>query len=398
MTWKRFGPHIVAQNIENEVVIADLRTGVYHNVTGSGALMWEAIDGGLSRQQIMPVLREAYEETPEILNRALTEFVDQLVADDLIKATEATAAVTDPPTTREGTEKRPFVPPAVSRFLSTDETFAKRAKFVAWQPSAPHVVSKVVGNEILVAHARKGSSCILTGCGALIWTELDSGRSTDQITLSVLSQYDISEAAAKLEIDAFMAELASNDLIQPKDAALVNADEKPCAPSDGRKPFTKPAITIDNNREETLRQITKLNGWQVSTPQIVSETIDDEVIAVDLQAGVYHSITGAGAVIWEGLLREQPGEQILTLLLTHYDVSLDTAEQELNTLIGRLAEFNLIRPLRTKTQRTDFTPIVPPTTKQPFTPAAMVIYTDMESVLRLDPIHDFDEYGWPSTV
>lgn len=413
MVWKRCGQQIVAQKMENEAVVADLRTGVYHSISGSGALIWDAIDRGHSRQQIIGLLAEAFESTPDELDNQLTRFIDQLVADDLIKPSEAPPSAL--PRDKNFVEKRPFEVPTLSRYRSSDQAFSSKAGSLSWQVGSPFVVAKLVDNDLTILHAQKGIICRVFGCGALIWQGIENELSKEKIVESLVANFETSADIAGRELNEFVAQLANHSLIQPRDAASKAAEatntctptetQRDC-PSEARKPFAPPVMSVDYGKHEALKQITSLNGWQITEPQIVSETIDDEVIVVDLQEGVYHSITGAGMLIWEALTHAYARNQIVDLLQSRYEISSEQAENELDDFVEKLAEFNLIRPRQARPD-----PGIPdrpdPTTseiltnqavKEPFAPPVMTIYKDMESVLRLDPIHDFDEFGWPAKV
>jgi|GEM_PF-638283 hypothetical protein len=395
MVWKRRGQQIVAQKMDNEAIVVDLRTGVYHSIGGSGTLIWDAIERGHSRPQILQLLGEAFESSPEVLNHELTQFIDQLVADDLIKPSEAAAA--DLPRNGNATEKRPFKAATVVKYRSSDDAFGNKAKSFSWQLSAPYVVSELVDDDVTVMNAQNGITCKMTGCGPLIWQSIEKELSVEQIVESIVAQFDTSADVAGREVDEFISKLASHALIQPKEAGAVPAAAKSASASAAaKKPFAPPAMAVDDNRHETLKRITSLHGWQITEPQIVSESIDDEVIVVDLQEGVYHSITGAGMVIWEGLTQGYSRDQVLDALRFRYEITLEKAGQELDDFVEKLAEFNLIRPRQSKPESVEI--MAQPAEKEPFAPSVMTIYRDMESVLRLDPIHDFDEFGWPAKV
>jgi hypothetical protein len=395
MSWKRFGPQIVAQKLDDEVVVADLRTGVYHCITGAGTLMWDSIDRGYSRQQVLQMLEQAFDCTPETLHQSLTEFVDQLSADDLIKPSEGASAIAELPGAQIKTARLPFRKPLVTKCLSPDETLATQSKFDTWQP-ALNVVQETDDSVVTIVNAQRGVSCRLGGSGTVFWKAIEGGFTKDQIVRSLLSQFELNEETANRELEQFIARLAEFALIQPRDSDCQQ--ETTDSSGENRLPFTAPTIELDCDKSATLRKITRYSGWQVAAPQIVSETIDDEVIAVDLQAGVYHSISGAGTLIWEGISQECSSEEIIESLLSLYDLTREQATKELDDLIEKLAEFNLIRPRPERHAQTNKLQAVPAGSKQPYAPPVLVIYKDMESVLRLDPIHDFDEYGWPSKV
>jgi hypothetical protein len=122
--------------------------------------------------------------------------------------------------------------------------------------------------------------------------------------------------------------------------------------------------------------------------------LDNEVIVVDLLDGSYYSITGCGTAIWEYVQSGHTRDQILANLEAAFAAESPVLTQHLDQFIDALVTDKLIEPQS------------PPSSGQPksaatgeqvaFSPPALRKFTDMEDVLKMDPIHDFDELGWPN--
>jgi hypothetical protein len=125
--------------------------------------------------------------------------------------------------------------------------------------------------------------------------------------------------------------------------------------------------------------------------RVVHETIDGEVILIQLETGYYYSLDGIGAEVWTrlvagldagtmvaelsatqgadtqcavcGLLHELHAEQLIVV---------DPAD------VSVLAELSLAG---------DTDGVAKP---------ALQKYTDMEDFMLVDPVHDVDERGWPN--
>lgn len=71
---------------------------------------------------------------------------------------------------------------------------------------------------------------------------------------------------------------------------------------------------------------------------VVSSAVGDELILLDLESGVYHSLNAGGTPIWIALERGLGYEEIVAGLVQEYDVSSDRAAVDvaefLNCLIG----------------------------------------------------------------
>lgn len=134
-------------------------------------------------------------------------------------------------------------------------------------------------------------------------------------------------------------------------------------------------------------------------PKIVSETIDGEVIVLNLDRGRYYSLTLSGADAWNALQRSATPREIVEDLLSRYSADRAEVEPAVVGLMEDLHREELILPV------TEDVPAARPAPERPaehregrpaFQPPVLQAYTDMEDLLLLDPIHEVDESGWPN--
>jgi hypothetical protein len=128
-------------------------------------------------------------------------------------------------------------------------------------------------------------------------------------------------------------------------------------------------------------------------PEIVHETVDGEVIAIDLGNGSYYSLAGSGPAIWELLGRGVSEAEIGVVLAGRFDVEEAEIGAAVSALLAQLLENGLI-------VSEAGTAAGPPATagsteKEPFEPPRLECYTDMKDYFLLDPIHEVDTAGWP---
>jgi Coenzyme PQQ synthesis protein D (PqqD) len=394
MAWKRLGTQIVAQANEAEVMLADLHLGVYYTIGGSGAEMWNAIDSGCSREQIVRRLESIYEASPETLEEALTEFVDNLVDFDLIRPS---GALVEPKKTSHSTqtEKRPFVAPVVSKFKRSDPQLFEKCKDVRWQPATPQVAWKLHGRDLTIVHVQQGLSYKLAGIAKDIWLGIAAGNSR-QASIEVLSKrFAVSKEQVASDLDEFTTKLLQCYLLQPAESETTGATA--WSPSDATV-WQQPQLTASEDKIASLKWISTSHGWEVATPRMVAEVIDDEVIIVDLKDGTYHSITGPGTVIWQALAAGQLHDEVVNTLQQYFDIAADGAAAEVDSVVSKLVEHALLRPRQSTECQTPNSRLPIPSQKAPFEQSEIAVYRDMEDVLRLDPVHDFGEYGWPKKV
>jgi hypothetical protein len=131
---------------------------------------------------------------------------------------------------------------------------------------------------------------------------------------------------------------------------------------------------------------------------IVSESIQGEVIIVNLLQGVYYSITGSGPQIWECICNGYSIEKIAELLRTEFLNVPEDVTDKITNFAAKLAEDSLIQHCEGDPQPIDQPVVSEPSNgvRKQFEEPAISKFNDMEEVLILDPVHDFDESGWPN--
>jgi hypothetical protein len=129
------------------------------------------------------------------------------------------------------------------------------------------------------------------------------------------------------------------------------------------------------------------------SPEIVHETVDGEVIAIDLASGSYYSLAGSGPAVWEILGSGASEEEIGAALADQFEADGETISGAVSVLLGELRESGLIV---NDEQPGEASPAATaPSEKAPFEAPRLERYTDMKDYFLLDPIHEVDTTGWP---
>ncbi len=81
-------PDVTFEIFEDEIIVINLANGRYHNIRGSGTWLWQALAAGVGRSKATDLLlaAEAPDPDPDAA-RKISEFIDQLTAEDLLIAT-----------------------------------------------------------------------------------------------------------------------------------------------------------------------------------------------------------------------------------------------------------------------------------------------------------------------
>jgi hypothetical protein len=141
-----------------------------------------------------------------------------------------------------------------------------------------------------------------------------------------------------------------------------------------------------------------LTGVEVH-PQVLHESIEGEVIVIDLATGTYYSLRDAAAEVWE-LVSHAPGvaaEDVADVLSRRYEDAPSDIAAEVARLVSMLEAEGLLRrvevgvapPLRVLG---DAASVSEP---RPFRSPRLEKYTDMQDLVLLDPVHEVGSSGWP---
>jgi len=133
--------------------------------------------------------------------------------------------------------------------------------------------------------------------------------------------------------------------------------------------------------------------FRLQEPDVVIEAFPDETIAVHLGTGRYYSIDLAGADVLELVASGWDEEAIAARLVAHYDADPSEVAVAVTGFVDRLLDEGLIAPAPGRRPEGD--PSAPVRGSGSFAAPDLAVYSDMEDLLLLDPIHDVDETGWP---
>ena len=136
-----------------------------------------------------------------------------------------------------------------------------------------------------------------------------------------------------------------------------------------------------------------LARFRVNNPAVIGESIDGELLIVNLETGAYFSARGSGELIWSLAATGLGMGEIANTVAAAF--SGDGAEIRAATLsfIENLVSEGLIVVAPAGDLRSG---AVPPTAEPlPFALPVLEKFTDMQELLLLDPVHEVEETGWP---
>jgi hypothetical protein len=84
------------------------------------------------------------------------------------------------------------------------------------RPPKPDVVSRRLGDEIVLVHLKTNRIFSLSPTGARFWELLSDGRTRSEIEAELLREYDVSAEEVSAEIDALVWTLEAEQLLQER--------------------------------------------------------------------------------------------------------------------------------------------------------------------------------------
>lgn len=138
--------------------------------------------------------------------------------------------------------------------------------------------------------------------------------------------------------------------------------------------------------------------FRVNIPDVMHETIDGEVIAINLVSGNYYSFRGTGAQIWALVddLGAPSVEELADALAVRFESPRSEIESAVTRFVGDLAEEGLVADAQAGDgARPEPAEQLNGGPKPPFELPRVEKYTDMQDLVLLDPVHQVDDTGWP---
>ncbi|MFO0934685.1 MAG: PqqD family protein [Planctomycetota bacterium] len=132
---------------------------------------------------------------------------------------------------------------------------------------------------------------------------------------------------------------------------------------------------------------------------VAHESFDDEVILIHFPSGKYFRLDAPGRVAWAAIEGGATAEDVAATFARAFDVG---AAEALDAAQGFLAELTahglvLVDPAAEARRPAgaggpDGGPAAP---RAPFQRPRVEVFTDLEQLFLVDPIHDVDATGWP---
>jgi hypothetical protein len=134
--------------------------------------------------------------------------------------------------------------------------------------------------------------------------------------------------------------------------------------------------------------------YRLNEPDASAEIFDEEVLAINLSNGHYHSIRGTGVAMWKLLTAGYDEPQLVQAMQAAY-AAPPTLEADVRGFVQQLVDGGL---LVAHPGPASIPPAAPARSSEAatYSPPIFESHLDMQELLLIDPIHDVDvKVGWP---
>jgi hypothetical protein len=134
-------------------------------------------------------------------------------------------------------------------------------------------------------------------------------------------------------------------------------------------------------------------SYRIDPSRVSHERLGDEVIIINLEKGAYYSGSGSAADLWSLLVAGASLNHIIDILSKEYRHSLEAVRSDVERCVAALVAAELIQADGSESSAVNHA--LSASAERVWSAPKFDEYTDMWDLIKLDPIHDVDEAGWP---
>lgn len=130
------------------------------------------------------------------------------------------------------------------------------------------------------------------------------------------------------------------------------------------------------------------NSYRLNEPSCIAEAVEDDLIVINLISGRYYNMRQQTVTIWQAL-----AQGVTPATLLNANAWSSDQQKQFEQHVSFLIQEQLLVLVPDSTSQGDAPQIELDGQTNPF---HVDVFTDMEEMLRLDPIHDANaDTGWP---
>ena len=93
--------------------------------------------------------------------------------------------------------------------------------------------------------------------------------------------------------------------------------------------------------ERTVNKATSATGT-ARQDHLLVEAVGDDLLILDRHAGRIHCLNATAGIVWRGLQRALSRNEIVETLTARYDVNVDRAQADTDTILTRFGQLGLV--------------------------------------------------------
>ena len=126
---------------------------------------------------------------------------------------------------------------------------------------------------------------------------------------------------------------------------------------------------------------------------VIAETIGDETLVIDTEAGCFYSLRGVGAACWVLLERGATASDLDSAIAAR-DPGVDGVDRAVNAFLAVLEGDGVLTVAAP--DATEVAPAVDVPWPADYVEPIVDKHDDVAALLLIDPLHDVDDTGWPN--
>ena len=137
-------------------------------------------------------------------------------------------------------------------------------------------------------------------------------------------------------------------------------------------------------------------AWIIDRASVSSDLLDGEVVAIHLATGIYYSLRGTAATVWQALATPVDVAAIVAAVTAAHEIPSDaaaTVAADVQAFLLRLRAEQLI--IEETAAGSAAVATGPAPVRRPYAAPVLERFSDLQDLLLLDPIHDVGPEGWP---
>ncbi len=152
-----------------------------------------------------------------------------------------------------------------------------------------------------------------------------------------------------------------------------------------------------HKRDATAAPPVPVEGrYAVNDASVVADVLEGEVVVVHLDTGAYYILQGTASGIWQMLAAGRPVPEIVGRIAQRYPQEAASIASSVADFVAQLTGEALLVPASSADPAPPIDEGAWVAEAASFAPPVMFRYTDMQALIQMDPIREYDETGWPA--